>query len=250
MKIDAIKPLFTALLLAGSCAAHAAHFEVLGYQPVFAGYSWDATGESGSHEGNDLSQDGDIALFGVAAFESTGYAHGYATDTFYEAATGYFRLSATQYLDADAGMAFSGSSLVSLPALSLRIVGDGEAAGSTVQVSFSGLNSAFGSSTAYTDVTFAMLAADGSTLGSFLADSLGDRSAGLSFTAKVGDQVQLSAFMNTQLAADGSQAVSLANVANSLDGNFTIAAVPEPEQYALFLAGLGLLGLARRRGRA
>lgn len=248
MKRHALKPLLAALLLAGSCAAQAAHFEVVGYQPAYVGYSWDANGDMGSHDGSDLSQDGSVGLFGAAMLEAAGYAHGYAADASYDASLGYFRMSASQYLDADAGTAVSGGSLVSLPALSLRIVGDGEALGSTVQVSFSGLSSAFGSATAYTDVSFAMLAADGSTLGSsFLADTLGDRSVNLSFTAKVGDQVFLSAFMGTMLASDGSQAVAMANVANSLDGNFTLAAVPEPEQYALFLAGLGLLGLARRR---
>jgi hypothetical protein len=34
-----------------------------------------------------------------------------------------------------------------------------------------------------------------------------------------------------------------------MNGAFTVTAVPEPESYAMLLAGLGLLGVAARRRR-
>ena len=39
-------------------------------------------------------------------------------------------------------------------------------------------------------------------------------------------------------------------VSGPLDARFTIAAVPEPETYAMFLAGLGMMGAVAKRRRA
>lgn len=249
MKQHAIKPLLAALLLAGSCAAQAAHFEVVGYQG-FAGYSGELNGEAYDHTGIDLSQDGDVSFNGY--FVTDDASRGYAADAFLQSGKDLW-ISNSQFVDA--GYAYSGSALLSLPQVTLKIVSDGETLGSAVQVSFNGLAEAVNSfAGSFGSLTMDMAVTRGATtLGSFLwdasAESDAQQNVSFSFLANVGDEVTLSAFMESSLFADGSQ-TALLSAAGSLSGEFAIAAVPEPEQYALFLAGLGLMGaIARRRSR-
>jgi hypothetical protein len=49
--------------------------------------------------------------------------------------------------------------------------------------------------------------------------------------------------------ADGAFAGIFANPQNKLEFSLIAAAVPEPESYAMFLAGLGLIGAIARRGK-
>lgn len=245
MKQHTIKPLLAALLLAGSCAAQAAHFEALGYQG-FGGYSGELAGAPFSHDASDLSQNGDVSF--VGAYQSADASHSYSADTYFQ--SGNFWISTTQNIDA--GLAYTGDVVLSVPQITLKIVGDGEALGSAVRVSFNGVANAVNSFAGTTGLlTMDMAVTSGNaTLGSFLWNASDEtnaqQSVGFSFLANVGDEVTLSGFMSSSLIADGSQ-TSLASAAGNLNGDFAIAAVPEPEQYALLLAGLGLMGVIARR---
>lgn len=246
MKQHTIKPLLAALLLAGSCAAQAAHFEVLGYQG-FGGYSGELAGEPFSYDANDLSQDGDVSFLGVAQAEDA--SHGYSADAFLQSGSN-LRISTTQYVDA--GIAYSGDVILSVPQITLKIVGDGEALGSAVRVSFNGLAEAVNSFAGTTGtLTMDMAVTSGNaTLGSYFWDASAEGKAtqnvSFSFLASVGDEVTFSGFMNSSLLTDVTQS-ELASASGSLSGDFAIAAVPEPEQYALLLAGLGMMGFVARR---
>ena len=254
MKPCTIKPLLAALLLAGSCAAQAAHFEVVSYMG-FAGYSGTANGESFSDEAIDASSllDGDVAFFGANVFSANGIDHAYAADASFFKAGQNFSMSVSQSLTSPFGTTFSADTLVSMPSLKLKIVGDGEAVGSNVSISFAVESTAFntyalngGSLT----MDFAFTGPDDSTtsaLFDFSSESMRTESFTLGFTGKVGDEFQLSGNMMSSLNADGLQAIN-ASASGQLVVNFTITAVPEPEQYAMLLAGLGLVaGVARRR---
>jgi hypothetical protein len=144
MKPCTIKPLLAALLLAGSCAAQAAHFEVVSYMG-FAGYSGTANGESFSDEAIDASSllDGDVAFFGANVFSANGIDHAYAADASFFKAGQNFSMSVSQSLTSPFGTTFSADTLVSMPSLKLKIVGDGEAVGSNVSISFAVESTAF-----------------------------------------------------------------------------------------------------------
>lgn len=249
MNAHAFKPLLAALLLAGSCAAQAAHFEVTGYQ-VFGAYT-DYAGFD--HYATDLSQDGQVGIFGSAS--ATDETFGYAVE-------GYLLngkelgMTNSQFFTGASGTAHSGDALLALPGITLKVVGDGEAAGTDVRVSFAGTASIINALAGTNGSVYMDLAVTrgGATLGSFLWDSSAEtgpfgasRNVGFSFLAKVGEEISLGGTLGTTLTADGSQSGALASTAGSLLGDFTVAAVPEPQQYALFLAGFALVGLARRR---
>lgn len=246
MKQHAIKPLLAALLLAGSCAAQAAHFEVTAYQAA-GGYSGELASEPFSHDASDISPEGEVSFLG--AYQAPDASHGYAADTYLQSGNNLW-MSTSQYVDA--GLAYSGDVLLSVPQITLKIVGDGEALGSAVRVSFSGLANAvnhFAGTAGMLTMDMAVTSGN-TTLGSFLWDASTDGTAmqnvSFSFLSNIGDSVTLSSNISSGLMADGSQ-TELASVAGNLDGNFAIAAVPEPEQYAMLLAGLGLLAVAARR---
>lgn len=254
MKPYTVKPLLAALLLAGSCAAQAAHFEVVSYMG-FAGYSGTANGSSFSDEAIDFSQDGDVALFGANVYADNGISHAYAADASFFKAGQNFSMSVSQSLTAASGSIFSADTLVSMPGLTLKIVGDGEAIGSNLAVSFAVQSNAVNSyamNGGSLTMDVAVIGPDGTThsaLFDFSTESMRAEAFTFDFNAKVGDEYQLSGIMMSSLSADGLQAVD-ASASGQLVGSFSIAAVPEPEQYAMLLAGLGLMGfIARRRSR-
>lgn len=240
-----LKSLAAALLLTGSWAASAAHLEVADHLGT-AGYSGLLDGSAFSFDATDLSAGGDVALIST----STDSSHGHVADGYFTAASQNFSMSVTQYLAS--GSSYSGSSFVSLPVITLNIAADGEAAGTQVLVSFSGLASAFNSyGSGHGALGMDMSVTSGSsTLGSWLWDAseagVADATVNFSFNAVVGQQVTLSGFMFSSLDADGSALVD-ASAAGALNGNFSITPVPEAGSYAMLLAGLGMIGLMARR---
>lgn len=249
LSINHFKPLLAALLLAGAGAAQAAHFEVTDYLAA-GGYSGMYASEAFSHDATDLSQDGNVSVAGAAQFADD--AHGYAADGYFTAGSNLW-LTISQSAALSSGITYAGDTLVAMPMISLRLVSDGEAAGSPVQVSFLGQG--------WADTSFAgtsgglsmdmSVSSNGVVLGSFLWDagtaSNAAKDINFSFQANVGDEIVLSAFMAGNLMADGSQAAGVSALAGSLSGDFAVAAVPEPETYALLLAGLGVIGVVARR---
>lgn len=251
MKQHAIKPLLAALLLAGSCAAQAAHFEVVSYSG-FASYSGTANEEFFSDEAIDTTQDDDVSFFGANVYSGNGIDHAYAADASFFKAGQNFSMSVSQSLTSPLGSIFSADTLVSMPSLKLKIVGDGEAIGSNVSISFAVESTAINTyalNGGTLTMDFAFTGPDDSTtsaLFDFSSESMRTESFTLGFTGKVGDEFVLSGYMASSLNADGLQAVE-ASASGQLVGNFTIAAVPEPEQYAMLLAGLVLMGVVARR---
>jgi len=249
LTVHQFKPFLAALLLAATGAAQAAHFEVSGYQAA-AGYSGTYANEAFSHEASDLSQDGNVGIAGAAQLAAD--THGYAADAYFTAGSSLW-LSTSQFAALSSGSAFSGDTLVTLPRISLRLVSDGEAAGAPVQVSFLGqgwADAGFAGTGGGLSMDMAV-SRNETVLGSFLWDagnaSHAAQPISFSFQVNVGDELVLSAFMAGSLVADGSQGAGLSTLAGSLNGEFAVAAVPEPETYALLLAGLGVIGAVARR---
>ena len=256
-----VTALTTALLLAGSCVAQAAHLEYVDHL-VLGGYSGSSNGAAFSEDLLDLSAAGDVTLFGANTFAGASLNHGYAADTFYS--NGSVALSFSQYVSTVASTATTVAShqqdvLSSLTSMTLKIAGDGEANGSAVQVNFAGLADAFSTVVSgvsgYTQMDIAVISG-GNVLGSFLwdaSDLTAQQDFGFGFAALVGDEFTLSAtlgsgvlFNNLEIAPHAT-AYELASVGGMLNGNFTVTSVPEPEGYAMLLAGLGLMGVVLKR---
>lgn len=267
IKHFSIKPVVAVMLVAASCAAQAAHLEYVGHLG-FGGFSGASEGSSFGASLDDLSSGSDVALFGADAGYSTSYAQGqlgfnYAADAFYS--NGSLAMSFSHGVDAQTSSAVTIGNhqqdvLVSLPDLTLRVAGDGEANGTAVQVSFAGMADAFNNLyqgiASYTQMDIAVFS-NGDQVGSFLWDAGGlnaSQAFNFAFLSSVGAEFTLSAtlaggaLMNgLELPNAGSHALHAG--AAMLSGEFNVTAVPEPEQYALFLAGLGVIGAIARRRR-
>ena len=130
--------------------------------------------------------------------------------------------------------------------IQLKVVADAGDPGSQVNVSFAGLSSAFdglaGATGSYQ--TSIRILNGSSVLGSFSTRQLSDQNFNFAFLAQTNDILTLSASQGVHMNASGPIEASLSGM---LNGQFTVTAVPEPEQYAMLLAGLGLLGVAARR---
>jgi hypothetical protein len=271
------KPLLGALVLVGLCSgAQAAYFERVDYLGS-GGYS----ASTNNAPVNDAELDflpasgGDITLFGANTFATSlpngSLTHSYAADanlTFSTARTDLW-MSLSQSLDATAsGGALSVAShqqdaFIDLSAVRLKIVGQaGEANGSAVNVSFAGIASAlydFNSLVSDGYLGLGLSVSRGSNVvGEYLWDvqHSGDQALAFSFAGMVGEEFTFSSYMlsGASLAnanfAQSTSPYTLAEAGASLNGSFTIAAVPEPETYAMLLAGLGLMGAIARRRKA
>jgi len=270
-----LKPLLGALLLVGLCSgAQAAYFDRVDYV-ASAGYSAATDGTSANSPAMDLSgTSGVVSLFGAAVYNSPltngSLAHSYAGDAFLSFSTASTDLWMTlnQSLSATSGGALSvgnhqQDAFVDLSAVKLKIVGEaGEANGSAVNVSFLGNASGlldFNSMVSDGYLGLGLSVSRGNTvLGEYLWDvqQAGNQAVNFSFAGNVGEELTFSSYMLTGAGlknasfAQSTLPYELVNTGASLNGSFTIAAVPEPETYAMLLAGLGLMGAVARRRKA
>lgn len=275
MKLNT-KPLLCALFVAGLCSgAQAAYFERVGYV-ASGGYSALTEGSPVSNLALNLSQmQGDVSLFGAQSFNTQlangSLDHSYTADAFLSFSTGAtslgMTLSHSLAANASGGTLSIGShqqdALIDQSAVTLRIAASaGEAAGSAVQVSFAGAASAlydFGLAVANPYLGLGLSVARGNdVIAEYLWDvsATGDQTVNFSFSGVVGENLTFSSFMLSgggllnQSFAQSNLPYTLVDAGASLTGDFTIAAVPEPETFAMLLAGLGLIGAAVRRRKS
>jgi hypothetical protein len=266
------KPLVAALALAAlSSVTHAAYFDRVDYT-ASGGYSALTNGVATSDAAMDLSgPTGDVALLGANTFSSTVGAgtldHSYAADAFlsFSTTSTSLSMSVSQSLMGSGANAWTVANhqqdaFVDLSAVTLKIMGQaGEAQGSAVNVSFSGNASALFDYNSVTSGYMGMSVSRGNTVvGEYLWDvqQAGSQNVNFSFAGAVGEELTFSSYMLTGITvanasfAPSSAPFTLAESGASLNGNFTIAAVPEPETYAMLLAGLGLMGCVARRRKS
>ena len=235
------------------------------------GYSAATNEDIVSHAVTDLSAvSGDVTLFGAnlynASFNSGSLEHSYAADAFlsFSEASADLTMSLSHSLSATASSVLNVTShrqdaFIDLTAVTLKIVDRaGEANGSAVQVSFAGEASALYDvhstvSGGYLGLGLSVSRGN-DVVGEYLWDVQqgGDQPVSFSFAGVVGEELSFSSFMltgasleNAYLAPNASP-YTLVEAGALLSGSFSIAVVPEPETYAMFLAGLGLLGFMSR----
>lgn len=222
----------------------------------------------------DLSAPGQVLLadsvagqpeaLGTSSVEQ-GHAHLVSVDTQTTPATVDVMLSAAQYWNVSAtqGTEVSGFTLtqdLALGGLRLLIVGDaGEAVGTRVRVSFSGSADAlFGGLTEQGEIGLSLdisRGADSLARHDSLWSASGSQQIQLSFEAEVGDELVLTLAAHQQvtqgapvwLGAGEGLAIDRSGL---LQGQLTVAAVPEPQSLAMLLAGVAVIvGVRRRRAR-
>ena len=275
----------TVALALGLALAAQAPVQAAGWSLLSPGYGVDFLDQSGQVGGQaagtgvlgalqDLSAPGQVLLadsvagqpeaVGSASVEQ-GHSLLVSVDTQLTPGTVDVMLSAAQYWNVAAtqGTEVSGFNLtqdLALGGLRLLIVGDaGEAVGTRVRVSFSGS----------ADALFGGLAGEGE-IGLSLdisrgADSLarhdslwsdsGSQQIQLSFEAVVGDELVLTLAAHQQLTQGApvwlgaGQGLAI-DRSGLLQGQLTVAAVPEPQSLAMLLAGAVVIGgVLRRRAR-
>lgn len=282
MKAPALRAAVLAfgLALAAQAPAQAAHWSLL--SPGSAFDFLDQSGQVGGQTAGktvlgalqDLSGPGQALLVdaqvdaaepaGTATVEQ-GYAHLVLVDTQLAPATADVMLSASQYWNVAApqGADVSGFSLtqdLALGGVRLLIVGDaGEAAGTRVRVSFTGSADAlFGGLAGEGEIGLSLdisRGADSLARHDSLWSSSGTEQINLSFEAVVGDELVLTLAAHQQLTQGASvllgagQGLAI-DRSGLLQGQLTVAAVPEPQSLAMLLAGAAVIGgVLRRRAR-
>jgi hypothetical protein len=267
-----IKPLIAVLtLVALTGGAHAAYFDRVNYL-ASGGYSASTNGMNVSDAALDLSgAAGDVALFGASEFSTPSGSgtlnHSYAADAFltFSSIGTDLSMSLSQSLGGAGDSAWNVTThqqdaFVDLSAVTLKIVGQvGEANGSAVNISFSGNANALFDYNSVTSGFMGMSVSRGNTVvGEYLWDvqQAGSQNVSFSFAGTVGEELTFSSYMLTSIALPGTSFAprnlpfTLAESGASLNGSFTIAAVPEPETFAMLLAGLGLMGFVARRRKS
>ena len=193
-------------------------------------------------------------------------------DTTLNPASAAFQAASASVLTVAAPGRFDGSldTTTALLEAELAIISTGEATGSAVRLTVAGVADAlFGSSgisgssgSSGPDVqaqpTFDLLVRDAgfNILGSWqglAAASTGSFS--FSFDSQVGQLLSFSLSHHSNLMADAADISAatgaMVDLSSALSGSISVSAVPEPETYALFLAGLAAIGLLHsRHGRS
>ncbi|UCV21366.1 FxDxF family PEP-CTERM protein [Ferribacterium limneticum] len=245
MKTNLLKPLLASLLIIGCASAQAAHFEVQSYTASSL-YSGMVNFEVFKYDGADLSGGGDVLTMASGIDAATDYTHaGSAFGSFYNGQT--LDLSTSVSFDSANAINYFGMAVAVEKNIQLKVVADSGDVGPVVNVSFAGLSSTVNNLAGATGSfqTTVRVMNGSSLLGSFNTTQYADQNISFAFTAQAGDILTLSASQGSTMNATGPINASLTGM---LSGDFTVTAVPEPEQYAMLLAGLGLIaGVARRR---
>jgi hypothetical protein len=246
MKTHLLKPLLASLLLVGCISAQAAHFEVLSYS-ASSKYTGTVDYDDFNYLGSYTSGGGD---YGTAV---TGYA---STSEYEHAGSASGAFIGGSLVDMSTSVSFNSLNPIEYYGLAtavektiqLKVVADSGDLGPVVNVSFAGMTSTFNSLSGSegTFQTNIRVTKNGSVLGNFSTQQFADQNINFAFTVQTGDTLILSASQGVHMNATGPINASLTGFMN---GAFTVTAVPEPESYAMLLAGLGLLGVAARRRR-
>lgn len=271
------------LALAAQTSALAAHWTLLS---PGAGFDLlDQSGQVGSESAGlavigalqDLSGPGQVLLADsqageaqplVSASVEQGHSHLIVVDTKTVPATADVMLSASQYWNVAAtGQAtVSGLNLtqdLALGGLRLLIAGDaGETAGTRVRVDFTGSADAlFGGLHGLGEIGLSLDISRGSdslARHDSLWSASGSELIRLSFEAVVGDELVLTLSAHQQLTQGlpvllgAGQRLDI-DRSGLLQGQLTVAAVPEPQSLAMLLGGMAVLagaGVLRRRAQA
>lgn len=207
----------------------------------------------------------DTAPIGDAALER-GHAHLLSVDTLAGASTAALQLSMSRSWSLQAASAslvdgLSATQDLSLTGVELRIVGEagnaGEAVGTLVAVRLRGQAELLPNALSGGEAGVGLEITDAS--GTVLArheghgPSPGLGGVALDFQARVGDVLLLNLWAHRdtgllprlQVPAGGSLLIEDTVM---LQGELTVSAVPEPSAWLSLLAGLGVMGLLRRRG--
>ncbi|WP_018409862.1 PEP-CTERM sorting domain-containing protein [Methyloversatilis thermotolerans] len=250
--------------------AQAAHFQITGPSTI-GGYTYAEASikqlgtASTDAQVEDLSSD--QALLGIGALND-GTSEGGATvsydwvrevtlDAASDPSSVGFTIGGTSVLGFDGVPGLQGVVEVSSITLNttLTIASDGEAAGSAIRMLISGTaESLFSASLAVIepDTTFSLIASWGGKTVSYTGNGAAD-AFDLSLDTVIGAEIALSLSYTTRAGWVGDAIDIPAGNSIGFDdsglmsGSLSLAPVPEPEQYALLLAGLGLIGCAARR---
>ena len=184
-------------------------------------------------------------------------------DTTLDPASASFQIGSASVLAVAAPGRFDGSGDTTTVLLEaeLAIVSTGEAAGSAVRLAVAGVaDSLFASSGPGVQPlpSFDLVVRDAgyNILGSWQGLAAGSTgSFSFSFDSRVGELLSFSLSHHSNLMADAADLSAgtgaMVDLTSVLSGSISVSAVPEPEAYALFLAGLAAIGLLHsRHGRS
>ena len=189
------------------------------------------------------------------------WSAGASLDTTLNPASAAFQTGSASVLTVDAPGRFDGSldATTVLLQADLAIVSTGEAVGSAVRLTVVGTaDSLFGSSGPGVQAlpSFDLVVRDAgyNILGSWQGLAAGSSgSFSFSFDSQVGQLLSFSLSHDSSLMADAADISAglgaTVDLSSTLSGSISVSAVPEPESYALFLAGLAAIGLLHGRGR-
>lgn len=190
------------------------------------------------------------------------WSAGASLDTTLNPTSAVFQAGSMSVLGVDAAGRFDGSddSTSVLLEAELAILSTGEAEGSAVRVDVSGVADSLFASTgpsvqALPSFDLVVRDAGSQILGSWQGlPAGGSDSFSFSFQSQIGQVLSFSLSHYSSLMADGlalgAGARHTLDASALLDGQISVSAVPEPETYALFLAGLAGIGLLQRRSRS